>query len=400
MGTVYLGVTPQQLRSEGVELDAWAPLALKVLHAGEPAVAEAFQRECSFTLQIKHPGIVRGLVKGIHAGKPFLVTEFCHGWTLSALMDALAEGRVRMTVPLAAHIVSEVARALSAVHRGRVVHRDICPDNVMVSFDGSVKLLDFGIAARIGDRDAQVLRGREEYRAPETKGSKSYADERGDFYSLGVIFWRLLSGRRSSESFLDRREWSGEITACGPMRPSIFNPACSAEADELALRLLEVRPGARPGPEELDRALAKLIPGGFDGQAELVRQLRLCADVGLQKEMLQEDVEHVKKWTQESGRPVAGGDVRWGFGKVFAIAMSMLLSGGDDHGAPLQEADTACPLEPSTVVEIVETAFRSAQGHKTSGELGLVLWSKIGAGAFSASANCEQQRAVAPEPSR
>ena len=172
-------------------------VALKVLHdhlAQDEALAARFRREMALTRSLDHAAIVRVFDLHEHAGRPFFSMELLRGQTLSA---RLREG------PLPAEEARRIARtpceALRVAHRAGIVHRDLKPQNIFLTEDGAVKLLDFGMARVAGQArlTAQsMVMGTPGYIAPELL-SGAAADARADVYSLGATLFEMLTGRHA-----------------------------------------------------------------------------------------------------------------------------------------------------------------------------------------------------------
>jgi eukaryotic-like serine/threonine-protein kinase len=167
--------------------------------------AASLRREARIGGLLRHPHLVAVLDAGTHDGYDFLVLEYVHGASLRTLMQAEAPGRVR-PVPLdvALALVTDVARGLHHAHelldeQGTplgLVHRDVSPGNILVGFDGSVKLADFGIAkeTRVATLSGS-MHGTVTYMAPEQCRGHAF-DRRADVFSLGVILYELVTGTR------------------------------------------------------------------------------------------------------------------------------------------------------------------------------------------------------------
>src|SRR5262245_13975266 len=186
-------------------------VALKVLDAATSSADDLrrFQQEARSASGLNHPNIVT--IYGVGEGHrvAYIAMERVHGQTLRGI---LANGRV--TPDAAIDIAVQLADALAAAHGAGVVHRDLKPDNVMVTPDGLVKVLDFGIARRIvspsiegqrpeGHRQPSqtgsgLIRGTVGYMSPEQAAGRE-VDFRSDQFSLGAILYELLSGRRAFE---------------------------------------------------------------------------------------------------------------------------------------------------------------------------------------------------------
>ena len=171
-------------------------VAVKVLSAalaeGDPVWVARFKREARAAASLTHPGVATVYDTGVEDGTRFIVMECVPGNSLATILHTEAP----LDPARAARIGAQVADALSAAHAAGIVHRDIKPGNVMVAPDGTVKVLDFGIARSI---DATALTqtvsilGTAAYMAPE-QASGQPADARSDIYSLGCVLYAILSG--------------------------------------------------------------------------------------------------------------------------------------------------------------------------------------------------------------
>jgi serine/threonine protein kinase len=190
MGDVYLALTGKP----GIE----RPCVVKRLaqHSSSED-RERFRREAGLARTLSHGAIVPTLAVDEVDDEIVIAQEFLHGCSVTNLLATCLRQREHLPARLALHITREVARALAYAHGQGVVHRDIAPDNVMLTFAGEVRLLDFGIA-RIAS-DPRLTRpgwsvGREAYAAPEVVAGGA-GDPRSDVFSLGVLLWQLLSRR-------------------------------------------------------------------------------------------------------------------------------------------------------------------------------------------------------------
>ena len=183
----------------------------------DEAFVERFEREARLVGSVNHPNVVALHDVGVHEGKPYFVTELLQGETLRRRLE-------RESVPLSVALdwATQMAQGLAAAHERGIVHRDLKPDNVLVTRDGHVKLLDFGIAKVIaeaqelrpsgdtGPHDLQeetaayaggktrtgVVIGTPGYMSPEQVRGEPI-DARSDLFSLGAVLHELLSGRRA-----------------------------------------------------------------------------------------------------------------------------------------------------------------------------------------------------------
>jgi eukaryotic-like serine/threonine-protein kinase len=171
-------------------------VAVKVIlerYAGDEQFTSRFRREARAAASLNHPNVVAVHDVGTHDGNPFIVMEHVPGRTLAQLVH---DGGP-MPADRAAEIGEAVARALGAAHAAGIVHRDVKPGNVMVTADGRIKVLDFGIARALRWTpltDTPAVQGTVEYMAPEYVRGEG-ADARSDLYSLGAVLYELLIGR-------------------------------------------------------------------------------------------------------------------------------------------------------------------------------------------------------------
>lgn len=213
--------------------------------------AQLFAREARLSARLHHSNIVQVFEYGEIEGEPYLAMEFVSGTDLHRLMRA-----VRRPLPfgLVAFIGREVGRALQYAHDARdddgalvhLVHRDISPSNVMVGFDGSVKLFDFGIARTSNEAPITQtgnFRGKVGYTAPEVIDGQAH-DARSDLFGVGVMLHELLSGRRLFTSNSDAATLKLVHAAEAPLLSTLV-PDVPVALERIVHRLLARLPGDR-----------------------------------------------------------------------------------------------------------------------------------------------------------
>jgi serine/threonine-protein kinase len=210
---------------------------------------ERFLREAEIGCTLHHPNIVSILERGHVDTVPYFTMELLPGQTLRACL------RERGALPVreACRIASQVAEALDYAHLKGVVHRDLKPSNVMVLPDGAVRVMDYGIARAQrfeGITATGAFLGTPDYVAPET-AEGNLTDARSDLYSLGVIFYEMLTGKKpfvGETPFATLRMHVSEA----PPPLSLVLPGTPPELEAIVLRLLAKDPADRyPGAEEL-----------------------------------------------------------------------------------------------------------------------------------------------------
>src|SRR5918992_1380187 len=234
-------------------------VALKILHehySKDDEYIERFRREARAVAQLTHPNVVTVIDRGEHEGRQFIVFEFIDGENLKQLVEREGPLPPRQVVELGLQIAS----ALGSAHARGVVHRDVKPQNVILTDEGRPKVTDFGIA-RSSDVESVTLTGTvmgtSEYLAPE-QARGELVDFRSDVYSLGVILFELSAGEVP---------FRGENPVSVAMR-HLHEPVPSVR---------ERRPDV---PARLDaairRAMAKDPEERFGSMDELIAELEAC----------------------------------------------------------------------------------------------------------------------------
>jgi len=223
------------------------PVAVKVMSSAlssDPAFADRFTREARVAARLSHLNAVSVYDQGTDGEHVFLVMELVRGRTLR---DLLRE-RGALTPAQAVSIMEPVLAALAAAHRAGLVHRDVKPENILLSDDGVVKVADFGLARAV-EADASSTRtglmmGTVAYCPPE-QIARGAADARSDVYSAGVLFFELLTGRPpytgDSAMAVAYQHVHSDVPA-----PSSRRPGVPPQLDELVQRATSREPAARP----------------------------------------------------------------------------------------------------------------------------------------------------------
>ncbi len=229
-----------------------------------------FEEEIKITVGLTHPNIIQIYDYGKNDDQYFMAMEYVEGKNLRQFVKRLADMKSMFSIDMSCYIISQVCHALAYAHgfkdrmSGRalcIVHRDISPQNVMISYDGAVKLFDFGIAKARSANDstrAGVIKGKPSYLSPEQINGEEL-DGRCDIFALGIVLWELLTAKRLFVAETDmgvlRLIQSAKIES-----PSTFNPAVPQSLDAIVLKGLTRDKNKRyQNAEEFQRDLHKFL---------------------------------------------------------------------------------------------------------------------------------------------
>jgi serine/threonine-protein kinase len=220
--------------------------ALKIPHLqieSDPAGFERFRREEEIGLLLDHPYILK-ILRVEKKSRPYLAMEYLEGQTLNELLHSVRP----LPEPDAARIASRICEALDYLHKTQVVHRDLKPQNVMLCNDGSIRLMDFGIAKSLASRRLTFVgftpaMGTPDYMAPEqVKGGRG--DQRTDIYSLGAILYEMATGEVPFGGDSPYVIMNSRVTG-DPVAPRKVNPKLTPVIEEIILHAMERDPKRR-----------------------------------------------------------------------------------------------------------------------------------------------------------
>jgi serine/threonine-protein kinase len=256
MATVYRGIQKSLDR----------PVAIKVLSkqlSTHPSVRKRFQRESLIVARLNHPNIIHVIDKGTTSkGRPVFVMEYVEGKNLADLINENT-----LTFNRKIDLMVQICKGLAYAHKAGIIHRDIKPANVIIDDEGNARLLDFGIATFFEDEkgrssETNLILGTEGYMAPEQKISAHHTTEQSDIYSLGVMMYKLFTGR---------------MPAVGCQPPANYEPKLAGTLNDLVLECLAENPSDRPASvEDVKNRLLLTHRGKHLGSAQMAR-----ADEGL-----------------------------------------------------------------------------------------------------------------------
>jgi serine/threonine-protein kinase len=215
--------------------------------ASEPRAVDSFIREAKLASKLNHPNIVQVYELGQIDGTYFIALELLHGDPLVTLMRRAQLHRLRIPVGVVLSLFRELCSALDYAHYGigsdgqqlRIIHRDLTPSNLIITDEGQLKIIDFGVAKSMHglfSTNSGLIKGKFGY-MPFEAMQGCELDARADIFAAGVVMWELLAGRRL---FKGANQWETmeKIRRGDVIAPSHYHPDCGRDLDELVMRAL------------------------------------------------------------------------------------------------------------------------------------------------------------------
>lgn len=236
----------------------------------DPSFVQMFEDEINVTFGLLHPNIVQMYDYGMVNSQLFTAMEYVDGANLKQYLDRLKERKCVFPEEISVYIISQVCQALHYAHTftdkltGKpfnIIHRDISPHNIMLTYDGAVKVIDFGIAKADSNSEATqagTIKGKLSYLAPEYLDGLEL-DPRYDEFAVGITLWEMLTGRKLFTAANDLAVLK-QIQACKIPPPSKFNPHVPKELDNIVLKALSKDRNTRyEDMDKFNRALVKFL---------------------------------------------------------------------------------------------------------------------------------------------
>ncbi len=308
---------------DGVGGALFAVKRLLTQFSGNPDLVKTFQDESRIASVLWHPNIAETVDSGINNKQHFLVMEFIHGKDLKSIQQRARKGGSRLPYVASAYIIAAIADALEYAHECEppeglgtsIVHRDLSPQKILVSYDGVPKVIDFsardaksrGIEGRIGS-----IKGRFGYLAPE-QATSNPADRRSDVFSLGVILYELTTGMAPFRGGSDAATL-GKVARASFSPPELVNASMPRVLGKIIERAMQRDPDKRyQTPNEMAEALRTFIrdDGQVIDKGELARLVRELFADDYEREKVR--VEQYRRLTPPAAsgsgnKPVAMGD--------------------------------------------------------------------------------------------
>jgi serine/threonine protein kinase len=248
-------------------------VAIKMVQAqysNDEAFVRMFQDELNITFGMVHPNIMQVYDYGKVNGQLYSAMEYIHGANLKQYLDRIKEKKKVFPVETCCYIISQVCLGLHYAHTFtdkltgkpyKIVHRDISPHNIMLTYDGAVKVIDFGIAKANTNSEATqagTIKGKLTYLAPEYLDGL-VLDSRYDEFAVGITLWEMLCSRKLFQANNDLAILK-QIQACKIVAPSQINPLVPKELDEIVLKSLSKDRSHRyENLDQMNRALVRFL---------------------------------------------------------------------------------------------------------------------------------------------
>jgi len=307
--------------------------AIKTILAGamdDTRMERMFLQEATLASQIHHPNVVTTIELGEDEGILYLVMEWVDGESLKFIMTRAAQ-RGNLPLPVAVNLIGQACKGLHAAHDLRdeagapigVVHRDVSAQNVLVTYSGNAKLVDFGIAkataSSAGVTQAGEIKGKFAYMAPEQVTGDT-VDRRTDIFGMGVILYLLTTGRHPFKGVHTAETLQNICSKRPPRLPSSIIPGYPPELEAVVLKSLAKDPNDRwTTANDMLSALERSMPQSLDGSFEVqvadymnellgdrVRERRMQLRVALE----QADRARPEGWTGSGSSPGSYGSLR------------------------------------------------------------------------------------------
>jgi serine/threonine protein kinase len=238
MGALYLAVGGDR------GLERLMVIKTVLPHLADAEYVARFRDEAKVVVKLSHGNLIPVFDAGMVGGELFLAMDFVEGRDLRAVWNRCAKKQVAFPIDVAVYIVKELCRGLQYAHSFpdlHLVHRDISPPNILVSYTGEVKLTDFGLASstlKLEKTAPGIIYGKVAYMSPEqARGEK--LDGRSDMYAAAIVLWELLTGRQLFPPGKDQpQDLLARAKNPEPMRPSKRAPRVPVELDEICLKAL------------------------------------------------------------------------------------------------------------------------------------------------------------------
>ncbi|MDA3863715.1 MAG: serine/threonine-protein kinase [Deltaproteobacteria bacterium] len=342
-----------------------------------------FQSEAENTVRLNHSNLVSVLDVGVIKQEAYMAMELVEGENLRAIWNRCAEKRVPFPLEVIVFLIKEAAKGLDYTHKfenSNLVHRDISPPNIMLTYSGEIKILDFGLAlSSLSKRFTKpgVIYGKLPYLSPEQARGDNL-DHKSDIYSLGIIFWELITGRRLFKT--RKKEHLAKELKYRCSNPEIQHPSQVArrgnsELDEIVLSMLQDDPQKRPGGSEIASQLGKYLasnhPGTDNKDVDKFIKSIFGEDIKRQQHHIQSLLKKFRSWQKNNSRKNIVP------GKIIAGKYKIISTVGEGGMGRVFEAEhrelgkkvAIKILEPNASMELKEAEIRFKREAKAASRI-------------------------------
>ena len=260
--------------------------------AADPEFMTMFLDEARLSLRLNHANVVQTYEVLVDNGQLAIAMEYLHGQPLTRILNRMLRGPGQLSMPLRLRILTSVLAGLDYAHTltdldgtpMEVVHRDVSPQNVFVTYDGQVKLVDFGVAKTLAASHHTrpgAIKGKLAYMAPEQL-QRNTIDRRADVFAVGVMLWEMLAGRRMWHGMTEV-EIVAHLASSQPLPTLPSDGSVPAGLESICTRALALDPDHRyQTAAELELELEGMLAGTADSHArDLGKVVSLAFDVEL-----------------------------------------------------------------------------------------------------------------------
>ncbi|MBU1220210.1 serine/threonine protein kinase [Myxococcota bacterium] len=325
-------------------------LAIKKIlpDSNSPDALMRFQAEAGLGVRLTHSNLVSVFDVGVLGQEAFMAMELVDGENLRSIWNRCAEKRVPFPLEVVAFIMKEACKGLSYAHSFdelNLIHRDISPPNLMVSYQGELKVLDFGLAMHSEGRrftKPGIIYGKMPYLSPEQAAGKELSGK-SDIYSLGIVFWELITGRRLFDNEKEQNLATQLKKRCEKrdiVPPSQVAKRGDAGLDKIVLSMLEWNEDDRPNAStlitDLGTWLSMNYPGCESRNVAAFMEFLFDEDIKKLKDERVELIDSYRIWKSRDDREIIPGDIisdkyrinrvlgEGGMGKVFEAVHTTL----------------------------------------------------------------------------
>ena len=251
MGVVYLAL----VKGPGGFNKLFVVKELKAHLAEDPQLVAMFLEEARLAAKLSHPNVVQTIEVGSDGDRHYIAMEYLDGQSLNRVRTRLTRTKARFPLAYHLYIIAHTLEGLQYAHAVtdfdgttlNLVHRDVSPHNVFVTYDGQIKVVDFGIAKALGSANhtrTGVLKGKLAYMAPEQTSGEPI-DHRADLFAAGIMLWEAAVGKRMWAKFENEMGILHALIRGAIPNPREANPEIDAELEQIILKATAVYAGDR-----------------------------------------------------------------------------------------------------------------------------------------------------------